>query len=67
MPDRSRDLPHLYLPDSGESEKYTSPRQGSTPRPPSRDRGSSGGDKRPQSQMAKEFYLASRRAKYRAY
>jgi hypothetical protein len=26
----------------------------------------SGGDKRPQSKMPKEFYLVSRRAKYRA-
>ncbi len=38
MPDRSRDLPHLYLPDSGESEKYTARGGGKTRRPPLRDR-----------------------------
>lgn len=39
MPDQSRELPHIYLPDSGKSENYTSPRTGSTPPPPIRDRG----------------------------
>lgn len=38
MPKRLRELPHIYLSDSGESENYTSRGRGSTPRPPSRDR-----------------------------
>ncbi|MFP4122994.1 S8 family peptidase [Coleofasciculus sp.] len=38
MVDQSRDRPHIYLPDSGESENYTSPRTGTTPPPPPRDR-----------------------------
>lgn len=39
MPERSRELPHIYLPYSGKSEKYTSRGGGSTPQPPYRDRG----------------------------
>ncbi len=40
MSDQSRRFPHIYLPENGESEKYTRPKQGGgdSPQPPVRDR-----------------------------
>ena len=38
MSKQSRDFPHIYLPENGQSENYTRPGGGSNPPPPDRDR-----------------------------